>query len=68
MLEIIKLISKESPIHKNQHDGSTTIKRWAKEFMDEINVQFVKVPIERRSYVFQNQRKKHYGIMRYGYF
>jgi excinuclease ABC subunit A len=34
-----KLISKESPFIKNQHDesGSTTIKRWAKEFMDEIN-------------------------------
>jgi excinuclease ABC subunit A len=33
---------RESPIYKNQHDsGSTTIKRWAKEFMDEIPCPFV---------------------------
>jgi hypothetical protein len=47
--------------------GSTSIKRrWPKEFMDEINVQFVKFSLEKKRSSLKNE-KKYYRIVRYGH-
>jgi excinuclease ABC subunit A len=55
---------------KNQHDesGSSSIKRWAKEFMDEVIVQFVKDHDSKKKRCISNQREKHQRFISDGYF